>query len=135
MHVWRCPEEQVAFARGMLSYLAMTQPEGGSNTMCSRWSTLTTPSLMKCWQARRPYLRAVIHFNDSLSACGLRYVGDALPPSTETGESVEQIHQLHALVSSGQTSMPRSNIFDFAVNRRERVSLLSPVMMPSTRRR
>lgn len=119
------PEEQVAFARGMLSYLAMTQPEGEIKHHVLAMEHVDDATLSEMLASATHTSGQFIHFNDSLSACGLRYVGDALP-QYETGESYsEQIHQLHALVSSGQTSIAAQQYLDFAVNRRERVSLLS----------
>ncbi|WP_407213526.1 methyltransferase regulatory domain-containing protein [Enterobacter sichuanensis] len=103
----------------------MTQPEGEIKHHVLAMEHVDDATLSEMLASATHTSGQFIHFNDSLSACGLRYVGDALP-QYETGESVsEQIHQLHALVSSGQTSIAAQQYLDFAVNRRERVSLLS----------
>ncbi|HCM9242758.1 TPA: methyltransferase domain-containing protein [Enterobacter bugandensis] len=119
------PEDKVAFARGMLSYLALTQPEGEIKQYVLEMERADDAALIEALARATHTFAQFHHFTESLLSCGLRYVGDALP-QYESGESVsEHIHQLHALVSSGQTSTAAQQYLDFAVNRRERVGLLS----------
>ncbi len=119
------PEEKVAFARGMLSYLALTQPEGEIKQHVLTMERADDAVLIDVMARATLTYAQFNQFNESLTSYGLRYVGDAVP-QYESGESVsEHIHQLHMLVSSGQASTAAQQYLDFAVNRRERVSLLS----------
>jgi predicted O-linked N-acetylglucosamine transferase (SPINDLY family) len=118
------PEAQVNAARGMLSYLAMTLPEGMLKARIEEAEKESDLSLTLRYLSPGTASLSFSEFCHQASELGLSYVGDAVPQYELPHSYGEKVAALHALVA-GQQRIAAQQYLDFAVSRRERFSLLS----------
>lgn len=124
-------DDKLAAARGMLSYLAMTLPDGALKEQVSIAEQSNDSTLAYRFLSNTNHADYVVDFHHEISQAGFHYLGDAVPQSEVPHYFSEQIGQLHGLISEGQTRQHAQQYLDFAVNRSERFSLLthSPASM------
>lgn len=121
----RTVDEQLASARGMLSYLAMTLPEGALKKQVTEAEQGSDLSLAFRYLGNINQADYFVDFHQQISQSSLHYLSDALPQSDAAGFFGETTASLHQLISSASTRENRQQYLDFAVNRRERFSLLT----------
>lgn len=118
-------DTQLASARGMLSYLAMTLPEGGLKNQVIEAEQ--SSDLLIAFR----YLRNVNHadyfvdFHQQISHAGFSYIGDAVPQCESASYFGDHVSQMHALIGSASAYATSQQYLDFAIDRTERFSLLT----------
>nr|WP_166991529.1 MULTISPECIES: bifunctional class I SAM-dependent methyltransferase/glycosyltransferase [unclassified Enterobacter] len=118
------PESQVNAARGMLSYLAMTLPEGTLKAQVEEAEKESDLALTLRYLSQTTAALSFTEFCHQVSDLGLHYAGDAVPQYELPRAYGEKVATLHALVA-GQQRIAAQQYLDFAVSRTERFSLLS----------
>lgn len=118
-------DAQLSAARGMLSYLAMTLPDGALKEEVNRAEKSSDLSLAYRFLSNINHADYFVNFHEEISQASFHYLGDAVPQSEVAHYFGEQIGQLHCLISEGQTRQHAQQYLDFAVNRSERFSLLT----------
>lgn len=117
-------DAQLAAARGMLSYLAMTLPEGTLKEQVNSAENSSDLSLAYRFLSNINHVDYFVNFNEEISQVSFDYLGDAIPQYEVARYFGEQIGQLHGVISNGQTRQYAQQYLDFAINRSERFSLL-----------
>ena len=118
-------DAQLDSARGMLSYLAMTLPEGGLKNQVTDAEQSSDLTLAFRYLGNINQADYFTDFHQQITDAGFSYVGDAVPQSEVANTFGIQTGQMHALISGGSSREKSQQYLDFAVNRRERFSLLS----------
>jgi len=120
-------DDKLAAARGMLSYLAMTLPDGALKEQVNRAEKSDDLSLAYRFLSNINHADYIVNFHHEVLQARFHYLGDAVPQSEVPHYFGEQTGQLHGLISEGQTRHHAQQYLDFAVNRSERFSLLTHV--------
>lgn len=118
-------DDKLAAARGMLSYLAMTLPDGALKEQVNRAEKSDDLSLAYRFLSNINHADYIVNFHHEVLQASFHYLGDAVPQSEVPHYFAEQTGQLHGLISEGQTRHHAQQYLDFAVNRSERFSLLT----------
>lgn len=118
-------DAQLAAARGMLSYLAMTLPEGALKTQVNAAEQSDDISLMLRYLNDVNQADYFVDFHQQITTAGYHYLGDAVPQFELASHYGAREGQLHTLVSSSNSRVNAQQYLDFAVNRQERCSLLA----------
>lgn len=116
--------EKLASARAMLGYLAMTLPDGALKTRVLAAEALDDASLMQRYLADDTAARNYTDFAREMQALGLACIGDALPQTDLAACYGERQQQLHAMIAGQSDRHSARQYLDFAVNRRERFTML-----------
>lgn len=117
-------DEQLASARAMLGYLAMTLPDGALKNQVLEAEALDDASLMQCYPASDAAASDYTDFAREMQALDLACIGDALPQTELAASYGERQQQLHAMIAGQSDRHSARQYLDFAVNRRERFTLL-----------
>ncbi|ELQ6019061.1 methyltransferase regulatory domain-containing protein [Cronobacter turicensis] len=117
-------DEQLASARAMLGYLAMTLPDGALKTQVLEAEALDDASLMQRYPASDAAASDYTDFAREMLALDLACIGDALPQTELAASYGERQQQLHAMIAGQSDRHSVRQYLDFAVNRRERFTLL-----------
>lgn len=118
-------DAQLDSARGMLSYLAMTLPEGGLKNQVTDAEQSSDLTLAFRYLGNINQADYFADFHQQITDAGFSYVGDAVPQCEVASTYGTQTGQMHALIGSGSTREKSQQYLDFTVNRRERFSLLA----------
>ncbi|ELY4539974.1 methyltransferase regulatory domain-containing protein [Cronobacter sakazakii] len=116
--------EQLNCARAMLGYLAMTLPDGALKTRVLAAEALDDASLMQRYLADDTAARNYTDFAREIHALDLACIGDALPQTDLAACYGERQQQLHAMIAGQSDRHSARQYLDFAVNRRERFTML-----------
>ncbi|ELQ6199706.1 methyltransferase regulatory domain-containing protein [Cronobacter sakazakii] len=116
--------EKLASARAMLGYLAMTLPDGALKTRVLAAEALDDASLMQRYLADDTAARNYTDFARDMQALDLACIGDALPQTDLAACYGERQQQLHAMIAGPRDRHSARQYLDFAVNRRERFTML-----------
>ncbi|HAU5437088.1 TPA: methyltransferase domain-containing protein [Cronobacter sakazakii] len=116
--------EQLNCARAMLGYLAMTLPDGALKTRVLAAEALDDASLMQRFLADDTAARNYTDFARDMQALDLACIGDALPQTDLAACYGERQQQLHAMIAGQSDRHSARQYLDFAVNRRERFTML-----------
>lgn len=116
--------EKLASARAMLGYLAMTLPDGALKTQVLEAEALDDASLMQRYPASDAAVSDYTDFARKMQALDLACIGDALPQTELAASWGERQQQLHAMIAGQSDRHSARQYLDFAVNRRERFTLL-----------
>ncbi|MDK1235019.1 methyltransferase [Cronobacter turicensis] len=116
--------EKLASARAMLGYLAMTLPDGALKTQVLEAEALDDASLMQRYPASDAAVSDYTDFAREMQALDLACIGDALPQTELAASWGERQQQLHAMIAGQSDRHSARQYLDFAVNRRERFTLL-----------
>ncbi|EKM0377534.1 methyltransferase regulatory domain-containing protein [Cronobacter turicensis] len=116
--------EKLASARAMLGYLAMTLPDGALKTQVLEAEALDDASLMQRYPASDAAASDYTDFAREMQALDLACIGDALPQTELAASWGERQQQLHAMIAGQSDRHSARQYLDFAVNRRERFTLL-----------
>lgn len=122
-----CTDAKLAAARGMLSYLAMTLPDGALKDQVNTAEKSNDLSLAYRFLNNINHADYFVNFHHEISQASFHYLGDVLAQSEVAHYFGEQTGYLHGLISDGQTRQHAQQYLDFAVNRSERFSLLTHV--------
>ncbi len=117
-------QEQLASARAMLGYLAMTLPDGTLKAQVIDAETLDDGALMSRYLARETAVSDYTDFAREMQALELECVGDALAQTELAASYGEHQHKLHAMIAGHSDRHSARQYLDFAVSRRERFTLL-----------
>lgn len=117
-------DEQLASARAMLGYLAMTLPDGALKTQVLEAEALDDASLMQRYPASDAAASDYTDFAREMQALDLACIGDALPQTELAASYGERQQQLHAMIAGQSDRHSVRQYLDLAVNRRERFTLL-----------
>lgn len=117
-------ETQVNAARGMLSYLAMTLPQGALKTRVEEAERESDLMLTLRYLAPAVEPLAFSDFYSKVGELGFSYAGDAVPQYELPDYYGEKVATLHGLVA-GQDRVTAQQYLDFSVSRSERFSLLA----------
>ncbi|OOB84653.1 hypothetical protein BZY71_23710 [Leclercia adecarboxylata] len=118
-------DAQLDALRGMLSYLAMTLPDGALKDQVNFAEKSNDLSLAYRFLRNVNHADYFANFHEEISQHRFTYLGDAVPQYEVGNYFGEQTGQLHGLISDGQTRINAQQYLDFAVNRSERFSLLT----------
>jgi len=118
-------DAQLDSARGMLSYLAMTLPEGGLKNQVTDAEQSSDLTLAFRYLGNINQADYFVDFHQQITDAGFGYLGDAVPQYEVASTFGTQTGQMHALISGASSREQRQQYLDFAVNRRERFSLLT----------
>lgn len=133
-------EEQLASARAMLSFLAMTLPDGTLKTQVLDAEALDDLSLLLRYLATETAASYYTDFTNQMRALSLECIADALPQYELAAYYGERQQQLHAMIAGHSDRNAARQYLDFAVNRGERFTLLcaagmtQPAFMPDLAR-
>lgn len=116
--------EQLNCARAMLGYLAMTLPDGALKVQVLAAEALDDASLMQRYLADDTAARNYSDFAREMQALDLACIGDALPQTELAASWGERQQQLHAMIAGQSDRHSARQYLDFAVNRRERFTML-----------
>ncbi|MDI3363018.1 methyltransferase regulatory domain-containing protein [Lelliottia sp. V89_10] len=115
---------QIDSARGMLSYLAMTLPEGSLKDQVTRAEKSNDLTLALRYLSHSHQGDYFVDFQQVIADAGLSYLGDAVPQSETASFYGTKVAQMHGLISRGSTRANSQQYLDFATRRSERFSLL-----------
>ncbi|AXX02557.1 methyltransferase regulatory domain-containing protein [Cronobacter sakazakii] len=116
---------QLASARGMLSYLAMTLPEGGLKNRVNEAEQSSDLSLAFRYLGNVNQADYFVDFYQQISNAGFSYIGDAVPQCELATYFGAHIAQMHGLIGSASVRATSQQYLDFAIDRTERFSLLT----------
>ncbi|ELY3984832.1 methyltransferase regulatory domain-containing protein [Cronobacter muytjensii] len=116
--------EQLSSARAMLGYLAMTLPDGALKTQVTDAEALDDLSLRRRYLTGDAAAGDYTDFAHAMQALDLDCIGDALAQTDLAASYGERQQQLHAMIAGQSDRHSARQYLDFAVNRRERFTLL-----------
>lgn len=126
-HLERVEEgsDLLATARAMLSFMLITLEDGPLKDEVMRADKMGDVTLTLAYLNRTEGTRTIASFSAEAENMGLRFIGDLLP-QYELGSYYNQtIAELISAVSSGANRAMVQQYLDYAVQRRERFTLLS----------
>lgn len=118
-------DAQLDSARGMLSYLAMTLPEGDLKNQVIDAEQSSDLTLAFRYLGNINQADYFADFHQHIADAGFGYLGDAVPQCEVASTFGAQTAQMHSLISASSSRENTQQYLDFAVNRRERFSLLT----------
>lgn len=116
---------RLAAARGMLSFLAMTLPDGDLKTQVLMAETLDDTSLLLGYLGEAGNACYFSDFYASVETLGLTYVGDATPQYELSGFYPGNVERLQQVMTGSAGRDVAQQYLDFAVNRSQRFSILT----------
>jgi len=122
-------DAQLDSARGMLSYLAMTLPDGELKNQVTRAEQSSDLTLAFRYLGNINQADYFADFHQQITDAGFSYLGDAVPQCEVASTYGTQTDQMHSLISGCGLRENSQQYLDFAVNRRERFSLLTHAAM------
>lgn len=125
-HLERAQEgtDLLAAARGMLSFLLITLEEGALKTEALAAEKMDDLTLTLAYLSSGGQACTLSAFNTRAEAIGLRYLGDVLPQYELARFYSDSVGQMLEAISTGTKRVMSQQYLDYAVQRRERFTLL-----------